>query len=267
MRLPAVKHGEVELPQGRLHYVEAGDGEALLLVHGGHGSWTHWVANIGPLARTRRVIALDLPAFGASYNPEPAYTIEQYAEAVRGVLDRLALARAAICGFSFGCVVSAAVARAEPGRIVRLAMVNPPGISALSPVSAGIQRELSALAVRTGLRQGAIGSLRRLQLFNHALIDDAVVDMMVENVRKTKFVSRSLSRATDTNSILTAVKQPVLLLIGREDLSRQHGLAESLRTVPRAAPQTRIHIIERARHWLQFDRADLFNDLLSEFVG
>jgi len=267
VKFPEVRHGEVELAQGRVHYVEAGAGEPLLLIHGGHGSWTHWVANIEPLARTRRVIALDLPGFGASYNPVPSYTIEQYAGVVSGVLDGLKLARAAICGFSFGCVVSAATARAEPERIVRLAMVNPPGISAVSPVSVGIQRELSALAVRTGLRNGAIGSLKRLQLFNHELIDDTVVEMMVENVRKTQFVSRSVSRATDTNRILADVKQPILLLIGREDISRQHGLAESLRAVPQAAPQTQIHIIERARHWLQFDRADLFNEVLAGFVG
>lgn len=267
MQLPAVRHADLALPQGQLHYVEAGSGDPLLLVHGGHGSWTHWVANIEPLAAKRRVIALDLPGFGASFNPVPAYSIEQYGDTISAVLDALGLTRAAICGFSFGCVVSAMAARAEPQRIARLAMVNPPGISAVSPIAVAIQKRLSELAVRHGLRRGALESLKQLQLFNHELIDDAVVDMMVENVRQTCFVSRSVSRATDTNHILADVHQPVLLLIGREDISRQFGLAEALRAVPRAAPQTQIHIIERARHWLQFDRAALFNAVLDDFVG
>jgi 2-hydroxy-6-oxonona-2,4-dienedioate hydrolase len=94
IRLPGVRHAKVRLADGEIHYVEAGSGPPLVLIHGGHGSWTHWVANIEPLARRRHVIALDLPGFGASYNSKTAYTIEQYAGAVRGVLDALGIERA-----------------------------------------------------------------------------------------------------------------------------------------------------------------------------
>jgi 2-hydroxy-6-oxonona-2,4-dienedioate hydrolase len=274
MQLSSLRHadislpqGQVPLPQGHVHYVEAGTGDPLLLVHGGYGSWTHWIANIEPLARRRRVIALDLPGFGASFNPKPAYSIEQYAAAVRGVLDALKIERAAIAGFSFGCVVSSMTARVEPERISHLAMVNSPGIGPASPVAADIQKDLSDLAVRTSLRNGALESLKQLQLYNHELIDESVVDVMVENVRQTRFVSRSLSRVSDTSHILAEVRQPILVLIGREDIHRQFGLAEALRVVPQAAPQAQIHLVERARHWLQFDRADLFNALLGDFVG
>jgi len=264
---PGARHAEVSLAEGTIHCVEAGDGPALILIHGGHGSWTHWVANIEPLARRRRVIALDLPGFGASFNPKPTYTIEQYAGAVRGVLDALEIDRAAIAGFSFGCVVSAATARAEPSRITHLAMTNPPGIGPASPVAAAIQKSLSESSIRRGLRHGAVESLRQLQLFNHELIDDAVVDMMVANVRQTRFVSRGLSRVSNTDRIVSEVKQPTLVMIGREDIHRQHGLAETLRILPQVAPHAQICLIERARHWLQFDRAALFNELLGDFIG
>jgi pimeloyl-ACP methyl ester carboxylesterase len=43
---PPVEHHEVETASGSIHYVEAGSGVPLLLVHGGHGGWVHWLANI-----------------------------------------------------------------------------------------------------------------------------------------------------------------------------------------------------------------------------
>src|SRR5262245_56400958 len=123
-KAPSVRHLDIDLPQGRLHCVEAGSGEALILVHGGHGSWTHWIANIEPLASHRRVLALDLPGFGASFTPKPEYSIDQYAGVVSALLGALRIERAAIAGFSFGCVVAAHAAIAEPRRITHLAMVN-----------------------------------------------------------------------------------------------------------------------------------------------
>jgi len=259
-------HREVDLPDGRLHFVEAGAGEPLLLLHGGHGSWTHWIANIPVLACDFRVIAPDLPGFGASFDPAPAYGMAGYVATVSRLLDALGIARATLVGFSFGGAVAAEAARAEPRRVARLAMVNPPGIGPGSPEAVAIQRELSRLAVTQSLREGAAGSLRRLQLFDHALIDDAVIDLMMANVRATRFVSRELSRECTTAEALREVRRPVQLFVGREDIHRRHGLPELLRIMPQVAPHAQIHLVERARHWLQFDRADLFNARLAQFA-
>ena len=264
---PSVKHQTLDLAGGRLHYVEAGDGAPLMLIHGGHGSWTHWIANIEPLAARRRVIVPDLPGFGASFNPKPAFTIAQYGDVVSGMLDALRIDAAAIAGFSFGCVVSAHAAAAKPQRITHLAMVNAPGIGPPSPAAARIMQTLSTLSVKEGLRAGAVGSLQQVQLFNHALIDAAVIDQMVANVRQTRFISRALSRGSELGTLLGTVSQPMLLVLGREDLHRKYGLAETLTEVPGKAPGIQIHVVESARHWLQFDRAEVFNALLADFIG
>ena len=267
IKAPDVQHRELDLPEGRVHYVEAGSGDVLILVHGGHGSWTHWIANIDAAARRRRVLAVDLPGFGASFNPKSPYTIDQFAGVISAILDALRIERAAIAGFSFGCVVSAHAAVAEPARVTHLALVNPPGIGPPSPVAAKIMQALSSRSVKEGLRVGALGSLQQVQLFNHALIDDQVVDLMVANVRQTRFVSRALSRGSDLCAVLAKVSQPLLLMLGREDLHRKHSLAETLVAVPRSVPHAQIHLVENARHWLQFDRAELFNRLAAEFIG
>lgn len=249
-----------------MHYAERGEGDALLLIHGGHGSWTHWIANIEPLAATRRVIALDLPGFGGSFNPRPHYSVERYAQAVLEVMNALRIDRTAVAGFSFGCLVSAALAKAAPDRITHLLTVNSPGIGPASPLATSITQALSALTVRTGLRNGALESLRQLQLYDTTLIDDDVIELMVNNVKATRYVSRNFSRSANNTEILRDVRQPTLILIGRDDIYRQHGLAEALRTIPEVSPRAQIHIVEQSRHWLQFDRAALFNQLVAEFL-
>jgi len=255
------------MTEGPLHYVQAGAGEALLLIHGGHGSWTHWIANIGALSQIRRVIALDLPGFGASFNPRPAYSIEQYGGIVSTVLDSLRIERAAIAGFSFGCIVASAAARDERDRISHLALVNAPGIGPSSPIAESLTKALSELSVRKGLRLGATESLRQIQLFNPDLIDDKVVSLMLANLRHTRFVSHGVSQAIRTDLILERVRQPTLIFIGREDVHRRFGLAGALKAIVRHAPHAQIAMVERAAHWLQYDRAAWFNERIAAFLG
>lgn len=263
--LPALTHGTLALAGGRLHYVESGSGSPLLLLHGGHGSWTHWIANIEALSRVHRVIALDMPGFGGSYRPQPDYTIGQYVAVVIEVLDSLGIASAAIAGFSFGSVVAAAAAH-RSRRLTHLVMVNAPGIGPASPDAAALMKSLTELSLRRGLRTGAIESLKRIQLFDHARIDDALVDRMLANVRLTKFVSRELSSVARTEEWLDGIRQPILIFIGREDVHRRFGLAGGLKAIARHAPHAQVHLVERAAHWLQFDRAHLFNSLLADFL-
>ncbi|RPI45201.1 MAG: hypothetical protein EHM59_10790 [Betaproteobacteria bacterium] len=55
--LPGLEHRSVRLVHGEIHYVEAGTGAPLPLMHGGHGSWARWVANIARVAGRHRAIA------------------------------------------------------------------------------------------------------------------------------------------------------------------------------------------------------------------
>ena len=64
-----------ELPDAQtLHYREVGSGPPLVLLHGGYGSWMHWIRNVGPLARQFTVIAPDMPGLGDSATPPEPWT-------------------------------------------------------------------------------------------------------------------------------------------------------------------------------------------------
>ena len=64
----------VELPGATVNYVEVGEGEPLLFVHGLPGCWQNWLENLPHFGAGRRAIALDLPGFGSS--PMPTWEIE-----------------------------------------------------------------------------------------------------------------------------------------------------------------------------------------------
>jgi alpha-beta hydrolase superfamily lysophospholipase len=64
----------VELPGASINYVELGEGEPILFVHGISGSWQNWLENLPHFGRGQRAIALDLPGFGAS--PTPSWEID-----------------------------------------------------------------------------------------------------------------------------------------------------------------------------------------------
>src|SRR5579863_9848650 len=82
---------EILSPCGRGYMIWRawGTGPLLVLLHGGYGSWAHWVRNIRPLASRFRVIAPDLPGLGDSATPPLPYTPEGLAEIVAAGLDEV----------------------------------------------------------------------------------------------------------------------------------------------------------------------------------
>ncbi|NIP83365.1 MAG: alpha/beta hydrolase, partial [Actinobacteria bacterium] len=81
-----------------------GEGPTVVLLHGGSGSWTHWIRVVPGLARGRRVLAADLPGLGDSAMPAPGYTAPSLASAVAQGIEALAPGPGPIrvVGFSFG---------------------------------------------------------------------------------------------------------------------------------------------------------------------
>jgi pimeloyl-ACP methyl ester carboxylesterase len=120
----------VELAGTRVNVVELGSGPPLLFVHGLGGSWTNWLETICAFAGDHRVVALDLPGFGASPAPsEDPVTIPGYARLLDALCAELGIASAAFVGSSMGGLVGAELALRAPQRVERLALVSAAGLS------------------------------------------------------------------------------------------------------------------------------------------
>src|SRR6266480_1270868 len=75
--------------QGEIVWRVFGRGEPLVLLHGGTGSWLHWVRNIEDLSRDFLLIVPDIPGSGESANPEPPPTADRIAASMLVGLDSI----------------------------------------------------------------------------------------------------------------------------------------------------------------------------------
>jgi pimeloyl-ACP methyl ester carboxylesterase len=114
---------------GRLvNVVELGSGPPLLFVHGLGGCWQNWLENLPELALHHRVIAVDLPGFGASELPAGTVSVAGYARTLELLCDAMSVDAAAVVGNSMGGFVAAELAIASPQRVERLVLVSAAGL-------------------------------------------------------------------------------------------------------------------------------------------
>ncbi len=103
-------------------WLERGEGEALLLIHGVGLNAEAWAPQIAALSETHRVIALDMPGHGGSALAGPE--LADYVDQARALLDHLGLAAANVVGHSMGGLVAIGLALAHPNRVLRLGVLN-----------------------------------------------------------------------------------------------------------------------------------------------
>lgn len=142
-----------QLDGATVNYVDIGEGEPLVFIHGLSGCWQNWLENIPHFARTRRVIALDLPGFGASPMPAEKITISSYAAVVDQLLDQLNIGEAAIVGNSMGGFIGAELAIEFATRVDRLVLVSAAGLT-----TAEMHNDKTLTALRTAENLLAYGA-------------------------------------------------------------------------------------------------------------
>ena len=115
---------------GDLVWRSWGSGPAMVLLHGGTGSWTHWIRNVLPLAQTHTVWAPDMPGFGDSASPPRCSDVGAIAAIVATGISRLIIngEKVALVGFSFGGLVAGHMAAAHPALVRRLVLIGAGGL-------------------------------------------------------------------------------------------------------------------------------------------
>ncbi|MEX0732510.1 MAG: alpha/beta fold hydrolase [Aquisalimonadaceae bacterium] len=125
---------ELQVPGFRIAYLEGGDGETLLLLHGMGGSKDNWNLVAQQLTPHFRVIAVDLPGFGDSDKPaERRYRAEDQATYVHSIVQALGLRRFNLGGISMGGRIAAEYAARYPDAITSLWLLAPGGVASARP--------------------------------------------------------------------------------------------------------------------------------------
>ena len=235
----------------------------VVLFHGGSGSWTHWLHNILALVQSgREVLVPDLPGFGDSAAPLYGTDADAIPEPLEQGLKILLGDRACdLVGFSFGGMVAGFIAAQFPARAARLVLVGAPGLG-IAPEKAirlTSWRHLPEPAQRDAVHRG---NLAALMVYRQEAITELALRLHVANVLRDRMKGRSLSRTDVLVRALARVHCPVDAIYGSEDAlyrGRVQALEPALR---QAAGFGSLSLIEAAGHWVQFERADAFNEAL-----
>ncbi|AKN73254.1 alpha/beta hydrolase [Streptomyces sp. PBH53] len=124
LSVPGVRLRRVTVGGVGLNVATAGQGPAVLLLHGFPHTWQLWSEVIGPLARRHRVIAPDLRGFGASDRPADGYDAGTLAADAEALLDALDTGPAAVVGIDLGTPPAFLLAMRRPGRVRRLVLME-----------------------------------------------------------------------------------------------------------------------------------------------
>ena len=242
---------------------EFGAGAPLVLLHGGHGSWMHWIRNIEVLSHSHRVLVPDLPGYGDSDALHAGSGFPGLVDAIIASVDKLLGADAAfdLAGFSFGGVVAGCVAL-QRGGVRRLAL--------LGAVGHGMRRRQSRAMLSWRDVEDEATVLAHMRhnlgvLMLHGPIDPLALEIHRRSCVRTRFESKKTSLSPVLTVTLEQLEIPVLSLWGEHDPTGDPAEIASVWQRPLAE---RTHdIIRTAGHWVQYEAADEVNGRLLDWFA
>ena len=251
--------------------LEAGDGPAVLLLHGsgpgttGSGAWSATAAALSP---AWRVVAPDHAGFGRT--PLPAGSrggLRVWTEQAAGLMDALGIDTYAVVGHSMGGAVALALAAARPRNVTAVV-----GVAAMGAPGAPLSPDLDAVWGATPDRRGARDMLSRLFL-DPAHVTEAAVEARAEAMRAdaSSFATmfpppreRWAEDLTLSSRELSEVRVPVLLVHGAQD--RLTPLRTAALPFLDHLPDVRLHVLGRCGHVPAVEHPDAFHRLLAQFL-
>lgn len=258
----------------RLHYADIGEGPAVLLIHGLGGSWQTWLENLQALSVDHRVIAVDLPGFGASVKLPPPAKMATHVDALAALLVDLELRDVVVCGHSMGGLIALGLADRYSHLVRALVLVSAGGIKLGRARLAMIVGGFSVFNAIFGIKGVPEAfahkpALRRLLLT--PAIDDwrslspelALQVLPLMNAPGFGGAVRGASRAVEmTNPAEVAC--PTLIIWGRNDRILPVVAARELAI---SMPDASLVVFDGVGHCAMFERPDEFNAAFIDFLG
>jgi pimeloyl-ACP methyl ester carboxylesterase len=286
------QHNYAEVNKIKLHYVSAGQGEPVMLVHGFPEFWYAWKKQLSTLSSDYHLVAPDMRGYNLSDKPTDVdqYHIDFLVNDLLGLADQLGWQKFTLVAHDWGGLVAWWLAIKHPERLKRLVIINIPHpatihrelatnplqqkASAYIPRLQHPQAELGITAsnyaglinslITPGLKEGFITEADK-ELYLEAWTQPGALTGMANYYRRYRFNFPGVEPdpTLDMSQEATTVKVPTLVIWGEND---QAILIENLNGLEDYVPDLIIKRIPEGTHWVVHKFPDLVNQYLKEFI-
>jgi pimeloyl-ACP methyl ester carboxylesterase len=225
-----------------LHYVEAGEGQPILLIPGAFSTYRHWNRVIPYLSEHYRLLCLDYLGVGDSDKPRSGfgYTIEEQTDLIVKMIEALQISKVRIFGVSYGGAIALNLAARYPEKVDRIISIEGNGIKhqivPYEPLKGllgwPVVGELSVGVVRSGIADRLVAKSvmgKAWEQMSEAEKED-VIEIVAQNNKTASraswhLISRTIETSRDFSDQAKTIRIPVLYLYGGN--SHYHGMAET----------------------------------------
>jgi pimeloyl-ACP methyl ester carboxylesterase len=249
-----------------LAYDERGDGPALVFLHGHPFSRAMWSAQLASLSDELRVVAPDLPGYGASPAVAETMSMRGMADAVVALLDELGIASATVVGLSMGGLVAMELGLGYPERVSGVVLAA----TTAAPVTAEEAERRRAAAAEieaSGMLGHTVEMLPRL--FGPAASRDPAitvpiaVTMLETHPAGPAAALRGRAERPDYERLLRELRPPALVIVGDHDAYSTNEVTDQLVA---ALPDPEVLVIEGVGHFPNLEAPERFDEAVRAFV-
>ncbi|MBI3692390.1 MAG: alpha/beta fold hydrolase [Mycolicibacterium aromaticivorans] len=269
----------LDLHGDQVAYLDEGQGDVILLLHGMAGSSQTWRQMIRPLSRRYRVIAPDLPGHGSSDKPRSDYSLGAFAVFLRDLLDELGVTHATVVGQSLGGGIAMQFVYQHPDYCRRLILMNSgglgpdvgwtlrllsaPGAELIMPIIAPPPVLAAGERMRWLFGKLGITSPRGGEIWNaYSSFADAKTRQAF--LRTLRSVVDYRGQAVSALNRLHVADLPVMVIWGDQDaiIPVEHAYSAH-----ETRPDVRLEVLEGVGHFPQVERPMEVVDLIDDFIA
>jgi pimeloyl-ACP methyl ester carboxylesterase len=264
--------GTVDAGGVKTNYLEAGQGPAVVLIHGsgpGVTAYANWRLVVAALGERFHVIAPDMAGFGFTERPDNvSYGVDLWAAQVVGLLDALDIRQASLVGNSFGGAIALRVATLHPDRVDKLVLMGSMGID--FPITEGLDRVWGYEPSFENMR-GVLDVFAH----NRELVPDELAEVRYRASMQPGFQEsyaamfpaprqRWVEAMRTPDEQIRALPHRTLIVHGRED--EVIPVDNSIRLM-RLVDNADLHVFGHCGHWVQIERSADFNRIVGDFLA
>ncbi len=265
-----------------VHYLTAGTGPPLVLLHGVGDSADTWLQVLPALARTHRVFAPSFPGFGRSAQPATAYSPAFFTIVLQRFLEMLGIGQAVLVGNSLGGLVATRLALAAPSRVTALCLVDSAGLGRQLTIALRLLNLPGNRTIVTSWNKTQLGAWQWALQMTSLLFakparvppewfaglqqmarSDGYLRATVDTVRSASNLRGQLKREQVLDD-LPRLHMPTLIMWGERD---RVVSARQAQNALKRLPQGQLVIIPDCGHVPQLECPDQFVDVLNRFLA